>query len=685
MPVPSTTNNNNEDELVLLLTDRLSKLVTKFNDFSETKKVQDLKLQKQAGLIANVMEENALLNRTNTKIIDRFELFERKYIDLEKENQYIKSQIKNLEQRNVSLKKTSLQNEEQIQEYINKESQLLTKIETINNELLTARNESKDLQERLIKLGEQKQGLSERINTIDRLYKESDKDKAKYEELNAQLLKEKSLQDKKHTSLTSKITTIEKENNKFKEELTRLKENEDIAQAQLRTLSPLNKTYATEIENLKRENIDKKKYQELTAQLQRDKSLQETKLASLISKVTEIEKEKKQYKNELTILKENENAAQAKLQTLSPLNKTYATEIENLRKENLEKRKYEELNAQLLQDKALQDKKLTSLTSKIAEIEKEKNQYKDQLTTLQETEVMAQKQLSSLSPMNKAFSNKIEVMKDQTLKINKKYEQKITVLNKKIAEIRLDKKVAEDNLSKTVHEKEKFIEKYNDLATKQEHLQKKLTENQNRENDLTAQILANSQKNDKSMQTLPVKNILTNQEFGTYEKNSKIRKYLEEQLKEEISDNKLILKKYSDHVVVTFQGDMLFASGSAQLENGVVSTIDKLGEILKGLDDVTIEVQGHTDNVKVSSRNKRYRNNWELSSARASNVAEMLIRQKRLDPRNISATGKAEYMPLAENSSGQGKAKNRRIEVILKPKKNETIESSADIFLEKRL
>jgi len=90
--------------------------------------------------------------------------------------------------------------------------------------------------------------------------------------------------------------------------------------------------------------------------------------------------------------------------------------------------------------------------------------------------------------------------------------------------------------------------------------------------------------------------------------------------------------------------------------------------ILKDVKDKRIQIEGHTDNVPiVSALKKRFPTNWELSTARATEVVRYLQEQGGLDPKLLSATGYAEYQPVAANDTDEGKRKNRRIEIVLLP------------------
>jgi chemotaxis protein MotB len=115
-------------------------------------------------------------------------------------------------------------------------------------------------------------------------------------------------------------------------------------------------------------------------------------------------------------------------------------------------------------------------------------------------------------------------------------------------------------------------------------------------------------------------------------------------------------------LVVSLKEAGFFESGSATLKQ---SSYTLLNDVMESLSSYSngIRVEGHTDNVPISSR--AFPSNWELSTARATNVVQYLTKQDEFDPVNISATGYGEYRPIADNSSDEGRKKNRRVDLVL--------------------
>ena len=116
------------------------------------------------------------------------------------------------------------------------------------------------------------------------------------------------------------------------------------------------------------------------------------------------------------------------------------------------------------------------------------------------------------------------------------------------------------------------------------------------------------------------------------------------------------------YVRISMNGAVLFDSGSADIKKEAIGVIDKIGDILKVYDKHLIKIEGHTDNVPMSSKRNFESNMW-LSTARATRVFEYLVNTKGLNPRTLEASGRGEYEPLGDNTTPEGRAKNRRVEI----------------------
>ncbi len=119
-------------------------------------------------------------------------------------------------------------------------------------------------------------------------------------------------------------------------------------------------------------------------------------------------------------------------------------------------------------------------------------------------------------------------------------------------------------------------------------------------------------------------------------------------------------KKYQ-YVQISMNGAILFDSGSASIKRNMTSLLSKVGDILKIYDKNMIKIEGHTDNVPISSG--QYRSNMQLSSDRALAVFEFLVNRKKMNPATLESAGRGEYNPIASNKTANGRARNRRVEI----------------------
>lgn len=118
----------------------------------------------------------------------------------------------------------------------------------------------------------------------------------------------------------------------------------------------------------------------------------------------------------------------------------------------------------------------------------------------------------------------------------------------------------------------------------------------------------------------------------------------------------------AEYVKLNLNGSILFASGKADLVKQAVPIVNKLGKILEKYNKNVIEVEGHTDNVPIR-HSAKYENNEVLSVYRALAVTDQLRKNKNLNPKYIKFAGRGDYIPVADNSTAEGRAQNRRVEI----------------------
>jgi len=131
-----------------------------------------------------------------------------------------------------------------------------------------------------------------------------------------------------------------------------------------------------------------------------------------------------------------------------------------------------------------------------------------------------------------------------------------------------------------------------------------------------------------------------------------------------IDGGQLTVSIDAGRIVINLPDNVLFNSGSANLNLEGRQAITQVGEVLSQFSDRRFQIEGHTDNVPIKSA--RYPSNWELSTARALSVVHLMT-EIGVKPENISAAGFGEYRPRADNENDEGKQLNRRIEIVMLP------------------
>jgi chemotaxis protein MotB len=145
------------------------------------------------------------------------------------------------------------------------------------------------------------------------------------------------------------------------------------------------------------------------------------------------------------------------------------------------------------------------------------------------------------------------------------------------------------------------------------------------------------------------------------------------QLKESLSDallnfegKGLTVQQRNGKVYISMENKLLFKSGKWDIEREGKKALTQLSRVLEKNPDISILIEGHTDNVPFTSIGD-VESNWDLSTKRATAVVKILLKNNQILPQNLTAAGRSEYLPISPNSSKEGRASNRRIEVILSP------------------
>ncbi len=190
-------------------------------------------------------------------------------------------------------------------------------------------------------------------------------------------------------------------------------------------------------------------------------------------------------------------------------------------------------------------------------------------------------------------------------------------------------------------------------------------------NQLGQQSASQQSQLDQSKMTLQqqqqrlqqLQNLLAQQRAKSEELKNKM-----EQALNGFSSSDLTVTQKNGKVYVSLSENLLFPSGSAVVNPKGVDALSKLASVLNVNPDISVDIEGHTDSIPIRGR---YPDNWELSTARANAIVRILVNNYKVDPVRVEALGHAFYDPIDTNSTPDGRARNRRTEIILSPKLDE--------------
>ena len=148
-----------------------------------------------------------------------------------------------------------------------------------------------------------------------------------------------------------------------------------------------------------------------------------------------------------------------------------------------------------------------------------------------------------------------------------------------------------------------------------------------------------------------------------------------EQIRKKMTDalvgfksNELSVSIKNGKVYVSLSENLLFPSGSAVVNPKGKEALGKLAAVLNANSDITVDIEGHTDSIPIHGR---YQDNWDLSLARSASIVRILTNDYQVDPTRVIASGHSQYDPVQSNSTSEGRALNRRTDIILSPKLDE--------------
>lgn len=203
--------------------------------------------------------------------------------------------------------------------------------------------------------------------------------------------------------------------------------------------------------------------------------------------------------------------------------------------------------------------------------------------------------------------------------------------------------------------------------------------------DLNAKITnLNSQNNQLGQQTAEQQNQLSQSKETLAQQQKRLQqlqallaqqKAASDELKNKMTEalkgfnsSDLSVFQKNGKVYVRLSENLLFPSGSAVVNPKGVDALSKLAAVLNLNSDVAVNIEGHTDSIPIRGR---FKDNWDLSTARANSIVRVLVDNYKVDPTRVIASGHSYYDPIDTNSTSQGRAQNRRTEIILSPKLDE--------------
>lgn len=199
----------------------------------------------------------------------------------------------------------------------------------------------------------------------------------------------------------------------------------------------------------------------------------------------------------------------------------------------------------------------------------------------------------------------------------------------------------------------------------------KITSLNNQNSQLGQQTADQQNKLGQSQQTLEQQQKKLQQLQALLSQQKKQSELLKNKMAEALkgfNSNDLTVLQKNGKVYVSLSENLLFPSGSAVVNKNGVDALSKLAAVLNLEADVAVNIEGHTDSIPIRGK---YKDNWDLSTARANAIVRILTDNYKVDPVRVIASGHSFYDPIESNSGVEGRSKNRRTEIILSPKLDE--------------
>lgn len=350
--------------------------------------------------------------------------------------------------------------------------------------------------------------------------------------------------------------------------------------------------------------------------------------------------------SELEAAKKLSSQQAAEMEALKKKSQTQTGELQqqlaslqqNLDQESSQRKAAEQQAASLAQERAALEARSGELQSKLDRLEQEKGQLNSELGTVQ---------------------GQIKDLEGKMASGNASAQEEIMKLQRHATEL-------EANAARIAQEREQLRSEQSQLTTNLEQERQRLKTEAEEKARLAAEREQLKQEQSQLNASLEQERAAKEEEIRRL---TKTQEELSRSLQDEIAKGNITIQQVRDRLTINMVDRVLFDSGQAQVKPAGLKVLKQVSDVLNKITDKQIRIEGHTDNVPISTKlQDRFKTNWELSTARATTVVRYLIDQGGVQPQALSAVGYADTHPIAGNDSEAGRSSNRRIEIVLYPK-----------------
>jgi len=295
----------------------------------------------------------------------------------------------------------------------------------------------------------------------------------------------------------------------------------------------------------------------------------------------------------------------------------------------------------------------TDLEDKYANLKKENRGLTDEVGTLSNDKTKLTNDL-----------NQLQVAYDSAVKERDQLRSDVAASQTNLANLKASYKALEENSSASIAANSK---KNRELLAQLEAKEQALATESERLNNLKKELESRSKR------VAELENVIAAKDANMRALKDAISKALTN-----FEGKGLTVEQRDGKVYISMENKLLFKSGSWSVGTEGREAVQQLGSVLGENPEISILIEGHTDNDPYSG-NGQLSGNWDLSTKRATAIVNILRENNSINPENLTAAGRGEFAPIATNDTAAGKAKNRRIEVILTPKLDEISKLLSDI------